>query len=436
MKRLPHALVVGLGLEIAFSLMYFVVAFASREALFGTTWSALANGTDTAVHVLVGVGALYFARAATGRAAIGAKIVVGVQIALVGMLGCWIAVVQWHPDDSYRLFDLIAALRYAQSIVALAGAIGFALIARSLALSIALPLVAVLVVPVPALGQWLYGGFHSETAVMAIQLIPFGVLAALSLVAVWSRRDELAESPLPDGAQAFTRASKALWLRVIAAVSLAVLVFFVGMTRTESSLELLRAVSVLAPLCDVIALALFARAVLGLARTSLAPWLLSSAAGFAAAAAGMIAARVIHLVGLFYGPHGSGGLFGDSLGDSSSPLFGGLATQLMPLVAATGIALVLVAVARLARERNRDDVRENAVIRTGVFVALVVGAMLMTHFIAGSVSEGAGVTGFVLLAIAGSTLYALIIAAKLCAQGGELLVHDPAGLPAAKVISS
>jgi hypothetical protein len=118
------------------------------------------------------------------------------------------------------------------------------------------------------------------------------------------------------------------------------------------------------------------------------------------------------------------------------PAIGGFATQVIPLVGATAIALVLVAIARLARERNLEDVRENVVIRTGVFVALMVASFLMTRFLAGPMIGETGVAVFMLFAIAAATLYALTIAAKLCAIGADLVARDPAGLPAAKVVSS
>ena len=169
-----------------------------------------------------------------------------------------------------------------------------------------------------------------------------------------------------------------------------------------------------------------------LARTALAPWLLTTAAAFALATTGMLAARVAKLYELFYGRHR------DSFYDMASrePTLGGFSSQIVPLIAGTGIALVLVAVARLARERNLEDVRENIVIRTGVFVALMVGSLLMTHFLNVSATGETGLAVFSLFAIAGATLYALTIAAKLCAQGAELVARDPAGLPAAKVVRS
>ncbi|MEO6775947.1 MAG: hypothetical protein ABI467_23500 [Kofleriaceae bacterium] len=431
MKRLPHALVLGLGLEIAFSVAYLIVMVTSREAMFGATWPAVANGIDVASHVLIGAGALYFARAAAGRAATGAKLVAAGQLGMLVMLGCWLAIAQWHPAGYDRVLAWIAYLRYAQSIVVLATAVGFALIARPSAVSLALPIVAIAGVPLPVVGRWLYAGVDSVMFAYVIQMLPFIVLAGLSIVAVWSRRDELAEPPRPGAGQAFTAASNALWLRVIAAVSLAAFGFLVGFTRTDEAARLLRAVMLLAPLCDAIALVLFARALLALARTAIAPWWLTASAAFALAAVGMIATRVTSLYALFYGDRGSG-----STADDPSVITNGLVAQLVPLVAAIGIALVLIAVARLARERADDDVRENVVIRTGVFVALIVGAMLMAHFTTNWLSEGAGAAAIALLSIAGATLYALTIAAKLCAQGAELVARDPVTLPAAKLVRS
>ena len=433
MKRLPHALVVGLILAVAYSLAFLCAALVTSEALFSPTWSLISNGVDLAAHVLIAAGALELARSLSGRAAIGAKLVAVAQVALVLMVGFWIGLELWATGDSDTIWQVISVARYAHSVITLAAAVGFALVARPLGLTIVLPIIAVAGVPVPVIGRLLYGDhIHSQTATIVVETVPYIVLAALQLAAAWSRRDELVAVPSTDGAAAFTRASKALWLRVISALSLAGFTFLVGMSRSTDAIGLLRAVMVLAPIVDAVALVLFARAVIALARTTVAPWLLTVAAAFTLAATGMMAARVAKLYELFYGHHR------DSLYDVASrePMLGGLSTLIVPFIAGHGIVLVLVAVAKLARERNVENVRENVVIRTGVFVALMVGALLMTHFLNGPVTGEAGLAVFSLFAIAGATLYALTIAAKLCAQGAELLARDPAGLPAAKVVSS
>ena len=433
MKRLPHALVVGLVLQALSSLVFLVLFIARSDHGFSPTWEMLTNGMDAAAHALAAAGAFQLARTLAGRPAIGARIVAIAQLGLLVMVAFWISVALWNGSSSdnwiWKVFD---AGRYASSLLWLAVAVGFALIAAPVGLAIALPIVALVGIPVPALSKLMYSGVHSENLAFTIELVPYVVISLLMLAAVWSRRAEVVDGPPPDAADAFTRAGKALWLRVIAAVSLAGFTFLVGMSRSADLMGLLRAVMLLAPLLDAFALLLFVRAIVTLTRTSLAPWLLTVAAGFTVAATAMMTSRIVHLYVLFYGHHESS--FLDEA--SREPVIGGLSDQIVPLIAATGIALVLVAIGRLARERNADDVRENIVIRTGVFVALIVGAQLVIHFIgAGSVSD-AGVAVFLMLAIAAATLYALTIAAKLCQQGAELVARDPASLPAAKVISS
>ena len=432
MKRLPHILVVGLALELVSSLVFLSLLVKSTELAFSPTWSMVTNGIDAASHVLVAAGAWQLARSLSGRAALGARIAAIAQIALVVMVGFWIAIQLWSYGESDLMLKLVNGARYVHAILWLGVAVGFALVARPLGISIALPIIAVFGIPLPAFGAMLYGEIHWELGWMMMETVPYVVISALGLAAAWSRRNELVDAPGPVAADAFTRASKALWLRVIAALTLAGFTFLVGMARSQDMMGLLRAVMLLAPIVDAIALALFARAVLALARASLAPWLFSVAAAFALAGVGMIAGRIEHLYNLFYGHH-DGSLYEAA---ASDPAIGGFANEVVPLIAATGITLVLVAIARLARERNADDIRENVVIRTGVFVALMVGAMVVTHFLTRGSTSDAGVAVFLLLAIAGATLYALTIAAKLCQQGAELVARDPAGLPAAKVVSS
>jgi hypothetical protein len=433
MKRLPHVLVVGLVLELASSLVFLSLLVKSTDLAFSPTWSMVTNGIDAAAHILVAAGALQLARSLAGRAALGAKVVAAAQIALAVMVGFWIAIQLWtYGGESDTLMKLISAARYVHASLWLAVAVGFAFVARPLGVSIALPLVAIFGIPLPVVGTMLYGEVHWETGWMLMETVPYVVISALALAAAWSRRTELVEGPGTDAADAFARAGKALWLRVIAALSLAGFTFLVGMARSPDLMSLLRAVMLLAPIVDAIALALFARAVILLARTPLAPWLLSTAAAFALAATGMIAGQIAQIYNLFYGHHDDG-FYGMA---AREPVIGGFSTQVTPLVAATGIALVLVAIARLARERNLEDVRQNIVIRTGVFVGLMVSSLIMIRFLTGPAIGESGLAVFLLFAIAAATLYALTIAAKLCTQGAELVARDPAGLPAAKVVSS
>lgn len=433
MKRLPHALVVGLIIQALSSLVFLLLFLGRADHGLTPSWEMVTNGMDAASHALAAAGAFQLARSLAGRPALGAKIAAVAQVGLLAMVAVWIAVQMWTGSSSENwVWKVFGALRYVDALLWLAAAVGFALVAVPLGVAIALVIVAVLGIPVPALGHVLYGSVHSQNLAFTIELVPYILVSILMLAAAWSRRAQLVDIPPPAPADAFRRASGALWLRVISAVSLAGFTFLVGMARSPDMMGLLRAVMLLAPLLDALALLLFARAVVALARTGLAPWLLTAGAGFALAATGMMANRIVQLYVLFYGHRESS--FFDAT--SRDPVLGGTVDQILPLIAATGIALVLVAIGRLARERNAEDLRENIVIRTGVFVALVVGSQLMIHFIgAGSMSD-AGVAVFLLVAIAGATLYALTIAAKLCAQGAELVARDPAGLPAAKVVSS
>jgi len=433
MKRLPHALVVGLGLQALSSLVFLLLFLEGKDHGFTPGWEMVTNGIDAAAHALVAAGAFQLARCLAGRPAVGAKIVAIAQLALLAMVAFWLSVQLWDhtsPDDP--IWRLFVAARYLNALLWLAAAVGFALVAAPLGLAIAPPVIAAVGIPLPAVERALYGNIHSENLAFTLQMVPYIVVSLLMLAAAWSRRAQVVAVAAPDPAEAFMRAGKALWLRVISALSLAGFMFLVGMARSPDLMGLLRAVMMLAPLLDAFALVLFARAVIALARTSLAPWLLTTGAAFALAATGMMANRIVQLYQLFYGHHDGG--FLDAA--SRDPVFGGFTDQMVPLIAATGIALVLVSIGRLARERNAEDIRENVVIRTGVFVGLIVGSQLMLHFIGGGSMSSPGVAVFLLLAIAGATLYALSIAAKLCQQGAELVARDPAGLPAAKVIST
>ena len=103
------------------------------------------------------------------------------------------------------------------------------------------------------------------------------------------------------------------------------------------------------------------------------------------------------------------------------------------LIGTAGIACVLIAIASLARKRGLEQLRENASVRTGAFVALMIGSIAIQHWAADRAPD-VGIVTFVTFVAAAAALYAMAIAAKLCAEAAKIVDGDPV-LPAAKLVS-
>jgi hypothetical protein len=427
MKRIPPALVVALAIEIVFGVAR-IVHYAHGDLGVDRGWQTFEYGVACATAVLAASGLFELARRLPARAALGARIAGVVSLARLGLYVAWLLLTIFgrHEDT---LFAAVRYINWAGGLTYVGAAVGIGLATQRIALAIALPVFAALVAPVPPLAQLMWSWLdHSRAIVVVLDFAPSVVLGLAALAALVVACRDLPASEAERGDRAFERAAKALWLRIAAALSLAGLMLIVGVAHATSLLALLKLVMVAAPLVDAIALALFARAALGMARANVSRWLALAAAAFALWCTGVLCSQAVASYVALYDDHGYWG---------ADPLeLATLYPTLLPLLSATAIALVLAAITRLARRRHLDELTENATVRTGVFVVLVLGALFITRYglERAMFAGGSGLIVIGVVSAAAASIYALVIAAKLCSQAGVVLASDPAGLPAAKLI--
>ena len=429
-KRLPLALVIGLVIQAAFDtarlIHYLHISEASWE-----TWSLFEEGFDFASTALITVGLFELARGLRDRAQLGARIAAWGQVAMLAMLALWLGLMAWgnagHEWGGTVKFIELAS-RYVSSLAFLVTAIGLWMATRNRALGIAGVAIALIGTPVPVVGE-LIGNMLSLDGMlgMIVSMAPYALISCvwLAQIAVAARDVELPPASVP-ASLAFTRAARALWLRVIAACTLGGLTFFAALSGGIGMVDLLKGVTLLAPLVDAIALVLFARAALQLGRAGIAPWRTTLAATFALFSTGALAQRLPTTYALLYGDHDH-----SDLARGSSLMIYSIT---VPLAAGTAIALMLLAVGQLARERNAEDVRENIAVRTGVFVVLTLGSLFVATYGVSHLPPSPGLVIFILLALVCASFYTLVLAAKICGQGAELVERDPIGLPSATLV--
>ncbi len=438
-KRLPTPLVLGLALEVVANLTH-VVHFWNFEPRGYGSWDLIETATALAAAALLGGGLLQLARGLPGRRAFGAKLAAVGQLGALGLGLGWVGISLWaqhRPDVAHDLMTAMRAMQYGAAAVTLAVAVGFGLAAAHRAAAIALPLAAIVIVPVPPLGRALYDHavFSSMRAQGLLVAGPRILLALGFAAAAWCsvRREPLAGAPVRAD-RAFEQAASALWLRILAALALAGLTLFVAFTRATDLIDLLKAVTLLEPIVEAVALVLFARAALALARTELARWTGALAAACTLWSAGALVQRLPLAYEALYGTEIGGSLYSMS-GRRDALELASSGSLLQTLIAAAGVFFVLLAIARLARARHASELSENVAVRTGVFVVLMLGSLFIVRYGGQRMSfDAPGLVAFAMLAAACATLYAFAMAAKLCRQAAELAAFDPVGLPTATLV--
>jgi hypothetical protein len=433
-RRVPPALLLGFAIQVVFGIAR-VVHFTNVEAFRDEGWNVYENAFSLAAAGLVASGLWELARRLPRTAAIGARIAaIAVLVELSWAVGWLVIGFYGGSNESQLVRVLVPIVNWLPGVTLVATAVGIGIATRRLAWIIALPVAVALVFPVPALDEaitrWLE--IRSATTGALLRLGPYPVFALACLVACFVA-SAAADAPTRErGDVAFERAAKALWLRVSAALGLAGLMLFVIVAEAEAgeAVWLLRVVVVLAPAIDAFALILFARALLGLSRANVSRWFVLPAAGAALWAAAVLVVRAFATASMLYGARVH------HYGDANEPDLSEALPVLLPLVAGAAILLVLVAITQLMRERGREELRENATVRTGVFVVLSLGALYIAHHEAEALSHGASKARVVfgLAGAAFASIYALVIAAKLCRQAATVVADDTA-LPGAKLLS-
>lgn len=427
-KRLPLALVIGLAIQAAFDAVRVVHVLGHSNDW--DTWSVFEEAFDVGTSMLIVFGLFELARGLRGNAHLGARIAAWAQVAGVAMFAAWLGITLWSSSGhewGTVVKDIDLGTRYVEGLSVLATTVGLWMVSRNAVLGIVGVVIAVLGAPVPIVSEVIRAHLTlGDTTGVILTFAPFALISIVWLAQSLggARSVEMPPAQVPANL-AFTRASGSVWLMLIARCALSGLTFFAALSGGIGLIDLLKGVTLLSPIIEIVALVLFARAAIQLGRAGISPWRTTIAGLCALLTTGAVLGQLPATYSMLYGSHGFEGFQGRSMMTYAITV---------ALLVAAAFTLVMLAVGELARDRNAEDVRENVAIRTGVFVMISLGSLFVATYGMSHLPPSQGIILFFLFAMVAASFYALSLVAKICAQGAELVERDPTGLPAATLI--
>ncbi len=429
MKQVPSLLLVGLALALGFELVQLVHAlFASNADAIDAGWLLAQNGVNIAAWLLAALGLADLRRRLSGRAARGARTAaIALAAQAVAELG-WIGVgylamtdLQHFPRDAWR------AVHLATTATSLVAAIGIGVAARRWIVGVACAALATLANPPWFVAHALWGGhawsFHAQAL---IQFGPRAVLDAMLIVAaILASRGTVEVTAGGSIAPGLRGASRAVWLRVGAAVLFAVNLALTG----QNGFSIAHGVALFASILEGIALAWLAWGLVIAVRGSVAElprWPLVSALALALWLVGVAIAQLPWRYA-YMTEH----VTMISLQAPSAAVYYAAALSTARLVfAAAAIVCVLGALRQLAARRGLETLRARIGQASIGFIVLTAVGVAIQRWLGYSDT----LLGLAILACgAGAVIVALALAARAIAAAAAAIDQQP-GLPAAKVV--
>ena len=429
-RALPLALRIALVAWFCLFAARFVWIASHDDFVRSARFTLVTEGTTFALFVLAILGTLDLARRLAGRERL------GVRIATVGLAAAFVVDIGFglvsFMSDPWKHRSLYTVLSHGYFVAWFSVPVGLAVAAwHRRAVALALPIVSFLAVPPPLLGETLYGwldlsrksGWFFDMSLRAVNLAV--IVVGFIVVA----RGAIATSR-PLAAHGLRSAAKALWLRVIAAVGLALLTLVVIAGKGGTgSLEVLRLAMVTAAVINILALVQFGLGATRAARaevSELGRWPLLAAGGTALWGAGVMLAQLPYVYKALYQA-------GDSfMRDMHAEYMQSLAIAL-PVLVTVGIGLLAIAINGLAARNGNENLRAEAQGKGIGFVMLMLVSLAIQLWMLPKAGSLGAFTLLTLLA-AGASLAATVLMAKLCGLGAEELEREP-GLPTATVVA-
>jgi hypothetical protein len=431
LKKLPPALLLALGIELVATVTYIVWVLTHSIDSNPLRMSLVFEGASLATYVLAIAGLLELARATTGREALGLRITAGGFALGLAMMAFWEVVVFVQPHWSETTWDLLS--KWANFAVDATPVIGLivATSARHRTAAIAGVVVLLVGVPLPPLAKLMYGWVSGWKTTLAVHhgLHAAVTIATLALVARVAGGES---TRAPDAATTGLRTiASALWLRVIAAVTVAGLTMLLVVGRAgEGSTGVLKLAMMSGAVVNVISLIMLARGALATARSHIADmprWPLVASAAGTLWCLGVGIYQLPYTYRLLYGDHESYSFSGSDTQEVLQAL-----SVAVPLVALGAIAVIATAIGGFAARRGLDQLRAEAQGKGAAFVLLMlVNVAIQAWLLPSADSLGSFVT--MTLGAATAALWATVQMARLCTLASDSLHAEPP-LPKATLV--
>jgi len=432
MKKLPPTLVLALAIEVV-SIFVFGLRhlFVSPDG-YSIAASLASTGMAVATYALGVSGFLEMAWRSTGRTSLGLRVAaVGFLLGLADIV-LWAAFSYFQPHWSPETIGRIQQWSwFAINLVPVLGLV-IATFDRNRRAAVIGLVVLLIADPLPPLARPMFGWFGDswramiglENGLRLVEVIVLFVLVRLVAEGEPARDPHAATAGL-------RRIASALWLRVIAAVSVASLTLMLMLgSPGEGAVGIVKLAMLAGAVINAISVMMMAqgavaasrRAVADLPRTPLA-------IGAAAAAwcAGVAFAQLPYTFRLLYGDHDDYSF--DSHGTQEYVQALALA---MPLVATGAIAAVAAAIGGFAGRRGLEQLRTEAQGKGASFVGLMLASIAVQVWLLPK-ADSLGSFALMTIVAAGCALGATVQMARLCALAADSLHTEPP-LPTAKVI--
>jgi hypothetical protein len=365
LKKLPPVLLVALGLELVTT-----IAWILGHSLGSTSvrWNLALDGAGLVSDVLGIAGFLELSRRTTGRESLGLRVTAAAFGLAVAVSGFWQVVTFVQPHWGEHTWDVLSRWTwYAPSALSILG-LAVAASQRHRAAACAAAAVFVVCVPFPPLAKAMYGWIDGWKAVLVLHdaLHAIAVVAMIVLAALVCGGEP---ARAPDAATAGLRTiAAALWLRVIAAVTVAGLTLLLVVGKAgEGSAGVLKLAMMSGAVVNAISLVMLVRGALGAVRAGIADlprWPFVASAAGTLWCLGVALYQLPYTYRLLYGDHDYAFSTSD-LQDTLQAL-----SIAAPLVALGAVAIIATAIAGFAARRGLDQLRAEAQGKGAAFVAL------------------------------------------------------------------
>ena len=427
-RAVPPALLLGLGAWMVLALVRLVHVVASSD-VYAVRLNLVAEGTMFAGYLLAALGTYDLSRRLVGREALGLK------IAALGFATLFAVDVSYtFTSFVERLYDhrwIFDVFNYAYFVPALAVMVGLAVALWQVhkGFAVVLLVIAVATHPPQFLQEPLYGwldlGGHREFWLFDL-CVRFVRLAAI-LWAVLAIARGTTQPHRVLAADGMRSAAKALWLRLIAAVSVGLLTLIVLAGKGgQGSLEVLKLAMVSAAVLNIIALAMFGLGAVRGARAEvgeLPRWLLLVGGGTALWGAGVTLAQLPWLYRSLYKGDSMGGPFEE---------YAQVLSIALPVVVTAGVAIVAFAIGSYGNRSGNSELAAQAQSKGAGFVALTLVAIAIQIWM---LPKASSLSSFVMLSLlaAVAAFVGSAMMATLCSRTAAVLEGEPS-LPTAKVV--